>query len=225
MNGKPLSQVIRERIKSKGGSFFANENISEYLEEGDIDKLQAELEAKVAEVLSTLVIDTQHDHNTRETAKRVSKMLLREVYSGRYEPEPAVTAFPNHKNLDQVYCVGPITIHSTCSHHLCPIIGKAYVGILAGPNVVGLSKFNRLAQHIAKRPQIQEEMTAQIVTKVAEKSGAQGVIVVIESSHFCGVIRGVKDSDSKMVTSQVTGAFLEDPALKAEFFKLLELTR
>lgn len=222
--GRPMSVVLRERLTIASMPFLANDNISMVFKEGDRERLQAEVEEKAEALLQSLVIDTANDHNTRETAKRYAKMLLNEVFGGRYDEQPTVTAFPNHKRLDQMYLVGPIELNSTCSHHLCPILGKAYVGILGGEKVLGLSKFTRLARWFAARPQIQEELTVQIAEHIMEIADARGVAVMIQSSHLCGVIRGIKDKDTQMVTTQLLGEFLDSDSLKAEFYHQVDRT-
>ena len=148
-------------------------------------------------------------------------MFVHEIFRGRYYPPPPVTAFPNAKQYDQIYMTGPITINSTCAHHFQPITGKAYVGIFPGEKVIGLSKFNRLVDWIASRPQIQEEMTEQIADEIEKQTEAKGVAVVLKAKHFCMSARGVKEHDSDMLTSVVRGMFLRSTSMKTEFFSLL----
>ena len=172
-------------------------------------------------VLDALLIDTKNDHNTKDTARRVAKMFVHEIFRGRYYPPPKITAFPNVKQYDQIYMSGPITINSTCAHHFQAIAGKAYVGIFPGKKVIGLSKFNRMVDWVASRPQIQEEMTEQIADMIQEETEAKGVAVIVKAEHFCMTARGVKENESDMVTSVVRGIFRDEPATKAEFFSLL----
>ena len=155
----PVSLRIKERLQAAGQRFYANDNIADYILPGEFDLLLAELEDKMLGVLSSLVIDTEHDHNTDGTARRVARMYLQEVFKGRYVPAPAITEFPNAVHLNELMIVGPITVRSACSHHLCPIIGKLWVGLLPNDmtNVIGLSKYARLAEWVMGRPQIQEE--------------------------------------------------------------------
>ena len=171
-------------------------------------------------VLSSLVIDTEHDHNTKETAKRVAKMFLNETFGGRYIPEPRVTSFPN-MGYNNLYTTGPITIRSTCAHHLQNIVGKCWVGIFPEEEVIGLSKFNRLVHHIAERPQIQEEMTTQIADKLVQYAKTPNVAVVVKAEHHCMTHRGVKEHDSDMTTAVMLGKFRDDPNLKQEFYNLM----
>ncbi len=200
---------------------FANDNISEFIDVGDLQDIENEVEEAFQGVLKALLIDTKNDHNTKDTARRVAKMFVHEIFRGRYYPPPKVTAFPNAKQYDQIYMSGPITINSTCAHHFQPITGKAYVGIFPGKKVVGLSKFNRMVDWVASRPQIQEEMTEQIADMIEQETEAKGVAVIVKAEHFCMTARGVKEHESDMLTSVVRGIFRDDPAIKSEFFSLL----
>ena len=199
----------------------ANDTIYDCLDVGDLQDIENEVADAFLGVLEALGIDTQNDHNTKDTARRVAKMFVHEIFRGRYYPPPKVTAFPNVKQYDQIYMSGPISINSTCAHHFQPITGKAYVGIFPGKKVVGLSKFNRMVDWVASRPQIQEEMTEQIADMIQEETEAKGVAVIVKAEHFCMTARGVKEHESDMVTSVVRGIFRDEPATKAEFFSLL----
>jgi GTP cyclohydrolase IA len=221
--GVPLSQIIRQRLNEANRSFFANDNISEFVKEEEMDALQAEVATKLKGVLESLVIDTENDHNTQDTAKRVAKMFVKEVFRGRYVPEPPSTEFPNVKHLNELMIVGPITVRSACSHHLCPIMGKVWIGVLPNEhsNLIGLSKFARLLDWIMSRPQIQEEAIAQAADLLQDKLQPDGLAVVMEADHFCMAWRGVKDVDSKMINSVMRGQFLRDANLRREFLSLL----
>ncbi len=199
----------------------ANDTIYDCLDVGDLQDIENEVADAFQGVLEALGIDTQNDHNTKDTARRVAKMFVHEIFRGRYYPPPKVTAFPNVKQYDQIYMSGPISINSTCAHHFQPITGKAYVGIFPGKKVVGLSKFNRMVDWVASRPQIQEEMTEQIADMIEQETEAKGVAVIVKAEHFCMTARGVKEHESDMLTSVVRGIFRDDPAIKAEFFSLL----
>lgn len=218
-----ISQVIKNSLVANDMKFKANDNISEVVDSDALDALQVELAAAVQNVLDVLVIDTSNDHNTRDTAKRVAKMLLRETLKGRYEPAPNLTEFPNHLQLDELYVTGPITVRSMCSHHMQPIMGQAFVGVLPGENVIGLSKFNRLIEWFASRPQIQEELTVQIANYLEEKLKPKALGVVIRAQHYCMKCRGVKESSGTMTTSVVRGALRHQPTLKHEFFALIAM--
>ena len=219
------SERIRYRLVGADCRFHANDNISAYIEEGEIDELRSEVEAKMQEVLRALVIDTDSDHNTNETAKRVAKMYLEEVFRGRYVPMPAVTEFPNAERLNELMIVGPITVRSACSHHFCPIMGRLWIGLLPNEhsNLIGLSKYSRLAEWIMSRPQIQEEAITQIADLLMNKVTPDGLAVVMEADHFCMHWRGVKDTATKMINSVMRGSFLKNAALRREFLALVNL--
>jgi GTP cyclohydrolase I len=221
--GTPVADRIRERIIQAGGGFHANDNICAHLEEGELDALQDEVAAKMTGVLRALVIDTDNDHNTQETARRVAKMYLREVFGGRYVPEPPVTEFPNVSRLNELMIVGPVTVRSACSHHLCPIIGRVWVGVMPNEHsaLIGLSKYARLVEWVMTRPQIQEEAINQLAELLQEKMQPDGLAIVMEADHYCMQWRGVKDMDSKMTNSIMRGSFLRDSNLRREFLALL----
>lgn len=216
-----ISDKIRQRLIDNGIRFFSNDNISEYIEEREIDKLVDEVAKKMEGVLSSLVIDIEHDHNTQDTAHRVAKMFVKETFSGRFNPAPKITAFPNVTEYDQLYVTGPISIRSTCAHHFQNIVGRAYIGVYPGKNVIGLSKFNRIADWIASRPQIQEEMTVQIADAVEKETEAAGVAVLIQAEHHCMTHRGVKEHESDMTTAIMRGVFQTDKSLKKEFYDII----
>jgi GTP cyclohydrolase IA len=219
----PASERIRYRLVTADRRFHANDNISAFVREGELDELRAEVSAKVHEVLKALVIDTDSDHNTQETAKRVAKMYIEEVFQGRYRPMPSVTEFPNAERLNELMIVGPITVRSACSHHLCPIMGRVWIGILPNEhsNLIGLSKYARICDWIMSRPQIQEEAVTMLANELQDRVKPDGLAIVMEADHFCMHWRGVKDSDSAMVNSVMRGAFLKDPNLRREFLSLL----
>ena len=221
--GTPVSVKIRERVQAAQQRFHANDNIAAFIEPGELEQLLDEVEHKMQGVLDSLVIDTHDDHNTRNTARRVAKMYLNEVFRGRYVPQPEVTAFPNAEHLNELMIVGPITVRSACSHHLCPIIGKLWIGVMPNEhtNVIGLSKYARLAEWIMGRPQIQEEAVVQLADVIQHKTKPDGLALVMQASHFCMAWRGVKDMDSKMMNSVMRGVFLKDANLRREFLSLI----
>ena len=216
-----FSDELRKRMTTIRHKHFANDTIFAYMDPGDIDRIEDEVTEAFQGVLKALVINTTDDHNSQETARRVAKMFVHEIFRGRYYPPPEVTSFPNAKEYDQIYVSGPMSINSTCAHHFQPITGQAYVGVFPGKRVVGLSKFNRIVDWIASRPQIQEEMTEQIADMVEKETSALGVAVIIKAEHFCMTARGVKEHESEMMTSVVRGIFRDEPTTKAEFFSLL----
>ena len=221
----PVSDRIRQRLHRARHRFFANDNISAFVKPGELDGLLEEVAGKMAAVLESLVIDTVHDHNTKATARRVAKMYLNEVFRGRYAPVPPVTEFPNAASLNELMIVGPITVRSACSHHFCPIMGRLWIGVMPNQhsNLIGLSKYSRLAEWIMTRPQIQEEAITQMAELLMHKVRPDGLAVVMEADHFCMHWRGVKDTASKMVNSVMRGSFLKDPALRREFLSLIAL--
>lgn len=217
------SERIRYRLVSAQRRYHANDNISAYIREGELDELRAEVAAKVQEVLQALVIDTESDHNTHETAQRVAKMYLNEVFGGRYAPMPSVTEFPNVERLNELMIVGPVTVRSACSHHLCPIMGRVWIGILPNEhsNLIGLSKYARICDWIMSRPQIQEEAVTMLANELQSRVKPDGLAIVMEADHFCMHWRGVKDSDTMMTNSVMRGAFLKNSTLRREFLSLL----
>jgi GTP cyclohydrolase I len=221
----PVSARIRARLQRAKRRFHANDNISLFVSPGEMEELLEEVESKMKEVLQSLVIDTGSDHNTQETAHRVAKMYLTEVFRGRYEPEPSVTRFPNAERLNELMIVGPITVRSACSHHLCPIMGRLWIGLMPNEhsNLIGLSKYSRLAEWIMSRPQIQEEAITQMAELLMNKVSPDGLAVVMEADHFCMHWRGVRDAETKMVNSVMRGSFLKDSALRREFLSLINL--
>lgn len=217
------SDRIRSRLVRANRRFHANDNISAFIKDGELDQLRDEVAIKMADVLKSLVIDTENDHNTNETAKRVAKMFVKEVFAGRYAPQPDVTEFPNVEHLNELMIVGPITVRSACSHHLCPILGRVWIGVMPNEhsNLIGLSKYARLCDWIMTRPQIQEEAVTQLANILQEKVKPDGLAIVMEADHFCMNWRGVKDMDSKMTNSVMRGSFLKDANLRREFLSLL----
>jgi GTP cyclohydrolase I len=219
----PVSARIRSRLVRANHRYHANDNISAFVLDGEVDALRTEVEAKMAEVLKSLVIDTESDHNTQGTARRVAKMFLTEVFKGRYHAMPPVTEFPNIEQLNELLIVGPITARSACSHHLCPILGKVWIGIMPNEhsNLIGLSKYARICDWVMSRPQIQEEAVTMLANELQERVKPDGLAIVMEADHFCMHWRGIKDTDTAMVNSVMRGAFLKDANLRREFLALL----
>ena len=222
-DGIPLSEVIRKRIKTKKARFHANDNIAAFIKPGELEVLIDEVAEKMQSVLESLVIDTQSDHNTKNTSKRVAKMFVNEVFNGRYVEKPSLTQFPNISQLNELMIIGPITVRSACSHHLCPIMGRVWIGILPNKNsaLIGLSKYARLTDWVMSRPQIQEEAVVELADMIEEGVKPTGVAIVMEADHFCMQWRGVKDGDSKMINSVMRGSFLKDSNLRREFLSLI----
>jgi GTP cyclohydrolase I len=221
--GTPVSVKIRERLQAARKRFNANDNIADFIEPGELALLLDEVEVKMQGVLDSLVINTEGDHNTQSTARRVAKMYINEVFNGRYVPPPAITEFPNAEHLNELMIVGPLTVRSACSHHFCPVMGKIWIGVMPNEhtNVIGLSKYARLVDWIMGRPQIQEEAVVQLADVIMEMTKPDGLAIVMEASHFCMSWRGVRELDSKMLNSVMRGVFLKDPNLRREFLSLI----
>ncbi|MFM1887427.1 MAG: hypothetical protein RL026_2584 [Pseudomonadota bacterium] len=222
---EPVSARIRARIAKARSRFHANDNISQFIEPGELDQLVDEVAARFQGVLDSLVIDTVNDHNTQGTARRVAKMYLTEVFRGRYVCAPVVTEFPNIERLNELMIVGPIKVRSACSHHFCPIMGRLWIGIMPNEhsNLIGLSKYARLAEWVMGRPQIQEEAITQMADVLMSKVSPDGLAVVMEADHFCMHWRGVRDDGAKMVNSVMRGSFLKNAPLRRELLSLINL--
>lgn len=223
--GNSVSERIRARIRLARQRFHANDNIADFIEDGELDGLLQEVTQKMEAVLESLVIDIESDHNTQDTARRVAKMYLTEVFRGRYMTAPPVTEFPNAEYLNELMIVGPIRVRSACSHHLCPIMGRLWIGLMPNEhsNLIGLSKYARLSEWVMSRPQIQEEAITQLANLLMTKVAPDGLAVVMEADHFCMHWRGVKDTGAKMINSVMRGSFLKDAALRREFLSLINL--
>jgi GTP cyclohydrolase I len=224
-DNEPVSVRIRRRLQSVGRRFHANDHISDVIKDGEIDALIDEVAERMQAVLESLVIDTDSDHNTQDTARRIARMYITEVFRGRYFPQPPVTEFPNAERLNELLIVGPISVRSACSHHFCPIIGRVWIGLMPNErsNLIGLSKYVRLTDWIMTRPQIQEEAITGLADLLMSKTHPDGLAVVMEADHFCMHWRGVKDADARMTTSVMRGAFLKDASLRREFLSLIRL--
>jgi GTP cyclohydrolase I len=222
-----VSDRIRDRLVGANARYHANDNISDFIEEDELQELVAEVQDKMQEVLRALVIDTASDHNTHATAQRVARMYVTEIFRGRYVPAPAVTEFPNASHLNELMIVGPLAMRSACSHHLCPIMGKVWIGVLPNEhsNLIGLSKYARICDWILRRPQIQEEAIVMLADALESRVKPDGLAIVIEADHFCMHWRGVEDNGAAMTNSVMRGAFLKDTTLRREFLSLLSRQR
>jgi GTP cyclohydrolase I len=209
-----------EDLKLSGESFLANDDISSLVSEDDIHCAKINVERLMECVMEELLIDWRNDPNTQGTPKRYAKMLVEEAMRGRFYGPPRTTTFPNTKKLDEMYTTGPITVNSMCSHHLVPIVGRAWIGVIPGDNVIGLSKFNRIVEWVCRRPQIQEELVVQIADALESRlSSPRGLAVVVEATHMCMTWRGVEESSQAVMrTNVMRGRFMESDAARAEFF-------
>ncbi len=223
-HGLSVSEKIRARLHRANQRYHANDNIAAFIESGELEGLLEEVASQMTHVLRSLVIDIESDHNTRGTARRMAKMYLNEVFHGRYAPLPDVTEFPNVSKLNELMIVGPISVRSACSHHFCPIVGRLWIGVLPNgdSNLIGLSKYSRIAEWILTRPQIQEEAIVQLADLLVNLLKPDGLAVVMEADHFCVHWRGVKDEGSKMITSVMRGSCLDNSALRREFLSLID---
>jgi GTP cyclohydrolase IA len=199
---------------------LCNEPVDGFLDKAEKAAMMAAAAKKLEELFDVLQIDHRNDHNTRDTPRRVAKMFVEEVLHGRYSEPPMITEFENVERYDQLIVTGPIEVRSMCAHHMMPIVGEAYIGILpsADGKIIGLSKYDRIVEYFASRLQIQEELVAQIANYVTEMTKPRGLAVRISAVHMCKTHRGVRASaQSRMVNSAFHGEMLRNQALKAEF--------
>lgn len=201
---------------------LCNEAIDGPMDEAERAAMTTLAARKVEELFDVLRIDHRNDHNTRDTPMRVAKMFVEETLRGRFTAPPRITEFDNAERYDQLIVTGPIELRSTCAHHLMPIYGHAYIGVLPSVDgkIIGLSKYDRIVGHFAARLQIQEELVKQIGHYIVDKTAPRGLAVRISAVHMCKTHRGVLASHrSRMVNSAFYGAMAEDPNLKNEFLQ------
>ena len=223
-DGKPLSQVIRSRLKQDNKRFWAGDNISEYISDVEKDTLIKEATEAFEKVLDTLLIDRENDPNSKGTAKRLAKMYYNEIMAGRYDPSPDATAFPNDSaDRYEGMLVVRSELRSMCSHHHQPVAGVAYIGIIAANKLIGLSKYTRIAQWCARRGTLQEELCNDIAREISKATDSENVGVYLRMTHGCCENRGIMAHDSSTTTSVLKGAFNKDAGTKKEFFDTLSL--
>ena len=224
-NSKNLAQVIREQMKARGKRFWAGDNISEYIvDEETKDELIKEATEAFENVLDTLLIDRETDPNSKGTAKRLAKMYFNEIMAGRYDPAPDATSFPNE--VEDGYkgmLVVRSELRSMCSHHHQPVVGVAYIGIIAADRLIGLSKYTRIAQWCARRGTLQEELCNDIAKEIMAATGSRDVAVYIQATHGCCENRGIMAKSSLTQTTVLRGAFQSDDSTKKEFFDNIKL--
>lgn len=186
------------------------------------DEKMAQIEYHFKQIMETLGLDLTDD-SLKGTPKRVAKMYVKEIFSG-LDPKnmPTVALFENKYQYNEMLVEKNISFYSNCEHHFVPIFGKAHVAYIANGQVIGLSKLNRIVQHFAKRPQVQERLTMQIAKEIQKLLGTEDVAIMIDAKHLCVASRGVKDDTSSTVTSFYGGKFSEE-ATKAEFLKYIAL--
>lgn len=220
----PVSEEIRSHLKRNNKRYWAGDNISEYVTDKDKELLVDELTEKFEGVLDSLVIDRENDPNSQGTARRLAKMYIYEIMSGRYEPVPTATAFPN--DGDEAYkgmLVVRSELRSMCSHHHQPVSGVAYIGIIPNGKVIGLSKYTRIAQWCARRGTLQEELCNDIAREIMKATNAKDVAVYIQATHGCCENRGIMAHSSLTQTTVLKGRFIEDQSTKNEFFENVKL--
>lgn len=221
---KPISEVIKQRIEDAGDRYWANDNISKHIKPLEYSLLIDELAGKFEGVLDSLVIDRNTDPNSKDTGRRLAKMYINEIMSGRYVAAPNNTGFPN--NGDERYegmLVVRSELKSMCSHHHQPVSGVAYIGIIAGEQLIGLSKYTRIAQWCARRGTLQEELANDICKEIQKATKASDVGVYIQATHGCCENRGIMAHSSLTQTTVLKGAFKSDPGTKKEFFDNIKL--
>ena len=216
------SEVIKARLRNAGKRFFASDNISQFIYPDEKPHLIDEITKKFEGVLNSLIIDTENDPNSQDTARRLAKMYVNEIMSGRYEPSPKVTSFPNDGKYDQLIIVRS-DIHSMCSHHHQPVSGICYIACLPGKNVIGLSKYTRIAQHLAQRGHLQEELTEMIAEEIVNLTESDAVGVYIRARHGCCENRGIRSSNSSTQTTVLKGRLKTDPAMRNEFMHNIQI--
>ena len=223
-NSLNLSQVIRKRLTDADKRFWAGDNISDFITDKEKDMLIDELTTKFEGVLDSLIIDRHNDPNSQGTARRLAKMYVYEIMAGRYEESPNATAFPNDtEGKYEGMLVVRSELKSMCSHHHQPVTGVAYIGIIAGPKLIGLSKYTRIAQWCARRGTLQEELCMDIAREIMAATNSKDVAVYIEAEHGCCTNRGIMAHSSLTQTTVLEGAFRTDASTKKEFFDNIKL--
>ena len=221
---RKISQIIKDRIKADGARAWANDNISNYLEEGEKQKLIEEAMPAFENVLQSLVIDTETDPNSKDTARRMAKMYINEIMSGRYDPMPNPSAFPNYiEGGYEGMLVVRSELTSLCSHHHQTVKGVAYIGIIAGPKLLGLSKYTRIAQWCARRGTLQEELNVMIADAIQKETGSEHIGVYVQATHGCCENRGIMATSSLTQTTVLRGAFKDEADVRKEFIDNVKL--
>ena len=218
------SEQIIARLEQEGIRYWAGDNISDVLQEGDKEQLIEEATVAFENVLDKLVIDRHNDPNSMDTGRRLAKMYFNEIMAGRYDPMPNATAFPNHvQDGYKGMLVVRSEIKSMCSHHHQPVNGVAYIGIIAAETLIGLSKYTRIAQWCARRGTLQEELNNVIANEIQKATGSENVGVYIQATHGCCENRGIGAHSSLTQTTVLRGAFADDPSTKKEFMDNIKL--
>ncbi len=218
------SKQIKARLREAGKRFWAGDNISDFIEEGEKQKLIDELTPKFEAVLEGLVIDIENDPNSHDTGRRLAKMYINELMAGRYEPMPKATAFPND-SIDRYegMLVVRSELTSMCSHHHQIVKGVAYIGIIAAEKLIGLSKYTRIAQWCAERGTLQEELANDIAREIMKATGSNDIGVYVQATHGCVENRGVQAHSSLTQTTVLKGAFKDEGKVQKEFMDNIKL--
>ena len=219
-----IKDKIQQRLEENKVSYWANDNIADYIEEGEKQQLIDEAVPAFENMLQHLLIDTKTDPNSMDTARRMAKMYINEIMSGRYDKMPNPSAFPNYiEGGYEGMLVVRSELTSLCSHHHQTVKGVAYIGIIAGPKLLGLSKYTRIAQWCAMRGTLQEDLNVMIANAIQRETGSEDVGVYVQATHGCCENRGIKAHSSLTQTTVLRGAFKEDPATKKEFMDNVKL--
>jgi len=218
------SKELKARLDDAGIRYWAGDNVSSILQDGDKQELIEELTPKFESILDSLLIDRSTDPNSMDTGRRLAKMYINELMAGRYDPMPKATAFPN--DSDDRYegmLVVRSELKSMCSHHHQPVSGVAYIGILAAERLIGLSKYTRIAQWCARRGTLQEELAMVIAKEIQKATGSKDVGVYVQATHGCCENRGIMAHSSLTQTTVLKGAFKDDHGTKKEFMDNIKL--
>ena len=219
-----IKDKIKQRLQENKVRYWANDNIADYIEEGEKQQLIDEAVPAFENMLQHLLIDTKTDPNSMDTARRMAKMYINEIMSGRYDKMPNPSAFPNYiEGGYEGMLVVRSELTSLCSHHHQTVKGVAYIGIIAGPKLLGLSKYTRIAQWCAMRGTLQEDLNVMIANAIQRETGSEDVGVYVQATHGCCENRGIKAHSSLTQTTVLRGAFKEDPATKKEFMDNVKL--
>ena len=219
-----ISDIIKNRIVNSKKRFYAADNISAFIEPGERELLIDEVAQKFETVIDSLVIDRENDPNSQDTGRRMAKMYINEIMSGRYDKMPDPNSFPNYiENGYEGMLVVRSELKSVCSHHHQPVTGTAYIGIIAGDKLLGLSKYSRIAQWCAMRGTLQEELNVIIADEIQRQTGADNIGVYIQATHGCCENRGIKAHSSLTQTTVLRGSFFSDASTKKEFFDNIKL--
>ncbi|PID66987.1 MAG: GTP cyclohydrolase I FolE [Gammaproteobacteria bacterium] len=182
----------------------------------DADKIE-KIQAHFRAIMDTLGLD-MNDDSLKGTPGRVAKMFVEEIFAGLHpDKKPQMSTFDNKYKYNQMLVEKDITVYSTCEHHFLPIVGRAHIGYISNGRIIGLSKMNRIVNYFARRPQVQERLTVQVVKTMQEALGTKDVACVIDAKHLCVNSRGIRDIESSTITAELGGRFKHDAATRKEF--------